>query len=139
MIDKLIKKIAKQFGKMSKTRGGKHKFLGMGIKYHDKKVTVRMKKYILKAIDTFKEDIIQDAAMLATNYLFNVRDIPKLDEERADNFHSVAAQLLLVGNRCRLDIKMAVAYLCTKVSKPDKDDWKKLKKEHYNIFKEQLI
>jgi hypothetical protein len=113
---------------MSKTRGEKHEFLGMGIEYHDKKVTIEMKKHILKAIDTFKDDIVRNAATPATNYLFKVRDVPKLDKKKAENFHSVMAQLLFVGNRCRLDIKTAVAFLCTRVSKPDEDDWNKLKR-----------
>ena len=63
----------------------------------------------------------------ATNHLFKVRDVPKIDEKRAENFHSVMAQILLIGNRCRLDIKTALAFLCTHVSEPDKDDRKKLK------------
>ena len=33
-----------------------------------------------------------------------------------------------VGNRCRLDIKTVVAFLCTRVASPDEDDWKKLRR-----------
>ena len=128
VVDSVIKKIESKFGKMSQTRGDKHEFLGMDIVYHDKKVTVSMKKHIEKAIDSFEEDITREAATPATNYLFKVRDVPKIDEKRAENFHSVTAQLLFVGNRCRLDIKTAVAFLCTRVSEPDEDDWKKLKR-----------
>ena len=128
VVDSVIEKIERKFGKMSQTRGEKHEFLGMEIIFQDKKVSVSMKKHVLKAINSFNEDLIRDAATPATNHLFKVRDVPKLDEKKAENFHSVTAQLLFIGNRCRLDIKMAVAFLCTRVSEPDEDDWKKLRR-----------
>ena len=86
-----------------------------------------MKKHIEKAIESFEEEITREATTLAMNHLFTVRDIPKIDEKKAENFHSVTAQLLFIGNRCRLDIKTAVAFLCTRVSEPNEDDWKKLR------------
>ena len=107
---------------MSKTFRDKHEFLGMDIQFKNKKVTVGMKKYILKAINSFGEDITRNASTPANPYLFKVRDAPKLSEEKADIFHSVTAQLLFVGNRCRLDIKTVVAFLCTRVASPDEDD-----------------
>ena len=35
-------------------------------------------------------------------------------------------QLLFTGIRCRKDAQTAIAFLATRVRKPDKDDWKKL-------------
>ena len=128
VVDSIIKKIESKFGKMSQTRGNKHEFLGMDIDYHDGKVSISMKKHIEKAISTFEDEITREAATPAMNHLFKVRDVEKLDEKRAENFHSVTAQLLFIGNRCRLDIKTAVAFLCTRVSEPNEDDWKKLKR-----------
>ena len=37
------------------------------------------------------------------------------------------AQLLFTGIRCRKDAQKAIAFLTTRVRKPDKDDWKKLR------------
>ena len=57
-----------------------------------------------------------------------MRESTKLDEERAENFHSVVALLLFVSRRCRLDIQTALAFLTTRVSEPTLDDWNKLKR-----------
>ena len=75
---------------MSQTRGEKHE-LGMEIFHHDKKVKVGMKKHVIKAIESFKEYITRNTITPATNHLFKIRDVPKLDEKRAENFHSVTA------------------------------------------------
>ena len=60
--------------------------------------------------------------------MFNTRDVKKLPEQIADTFHSIMASLLFILRRCRLDIQTAVTFLCTRVSDPDEDDWKKLKR-----------
>ena len=52
----------------------------------------------------------------------------KLDEERAQYFHTIVAKLLFRYTRARSDIHTAVAFLCTRIKAPDKDDWKKLKR-----------
>ena len=128
VIDDVIKKIESKFGKMSQTRGDKHDFLGMEIKFKEGKVTISMKKHILKAIDTFEEKITRNALTPAKNNLFETADTKKIDEKRADNFHSVTASLLFISRRCRLDIQTAIAFLCTRVDKPDEDDWAKLRR-----------
>ena len=128
VINDIISKIEDKFGKMSKTMGDEHDFLGMNIKYKNKKVEISMKKHILKAINEFMDDITKNATTPAKSYLFNVRESEALDEQRAENFHSVVALLLFVSRRCRLDIQTAVAFLTTRVSKPTEDDWRKLKR-----------
>jgi hypothetical protein len=55
-------------------------------------------------------------------------DSTPLSQERAEHFHSIVAKLLYICKRCRLDIQNAVAFLTTRVSKPDEDDWRKLKR-----------
>ena len=99
VVSDVIKRIESKFGKMSQTRGKDHDFLGMSMNYtDDKKVKIGMKKHILKAMDTFKDDITRNASTPATSYLFKVREeSPKLDEERADNFHSVVANEVLLN------------------------------------------
>ena len=130
VVTKIIKQIEAKFGKMSQTRGDEHEFIGMNMKFtKDKKVKIGMKKHVLKAINSFHDDITRDAATPATSYLFSVRESsPKLSEEKADNFHSVVAMLLFISRRSRLDIQTAVGFLTTRVSGPDQDDWNKLKR-----------
>ena len=88
-----------------------------------------MKKHILKAIETFDEDITRNAATPAISNLFKIRQSPALTKAKADNFHSVTASLLFILRRCRLDIQTAVGFLTTRVSScPTEDDWTKLRR-----------
>ena len=80
---------------MPQARGDEHYFLGMNIKFKDKKVKIRMKKLIQKAADTFMDDITRNATSPATSYLFKISEAAKLSEENSDNFHSVVASLFI--------------------------------------------
>jgi len=72
---------------------------------------------------------VRNAATLATRYLFHVKeDSPLLDEARSENFHLIAAKLLYISRRCRLDIQMALGYLTTRVSCLNEDNWAKLRR-----------
>ena len=51
-----------------------------------------------------------------------------LDEEQAMAFHRTVAQLLFLCIRARWDIQTAVAFITTKVKKPNEDDWRKVKR-----------
>ena len=51
-----------------------------------------------------------------------------LSDQQAEKFHSTVAKLLYITKRSRPDIETAVAFLTTRVSKSDEDDWKKLKR-----------
>lgn len=51
----------------------------MNIKFKENKFKVDLKKRILKAVDTFMEDITRNAATPVSSYLFNIKDSPKLD------------------------------------------------------------
>ena len=60
--------------------------------------------------------------------LFEVRkDAVPLDEDRSILFHRLVAQLLYIMKRTRTDITPAIPFLTTRVSKPTKDDWNKLR------------
>jgi len=102
----------------------------MKIKFHgNSTVSIDMKDYVKEAINEFSESITRSAATPATRHLFDVRDdAKKLDKEQADMFHSTVAKLLYICKWCRLDIQNAVAFLTTRVSNPDEDDWKKMKR-----------
>lgn len=129
VVDEVISKIESKFGEMSKTRGKKHSFLGMEMELRDGMIIISMKKHIDKAIEEFKGEVNRTATTPAKGYLFEVREnAEKLDSEMADNFHSVVASLLFISRRCRLDIQTAVAFLTTRVSDPDVDDWSKLRR-----------
>ena len=114
---------------MSQKRGSTHEFLGMVLEYKKQKFTVSMEKHVQKAIDTFAGKVTQNAATPAKGDLFEINENTlKLDEDCADNFHSVVASLLFISKQCQLDIQTTVAFLTTQVSNPDKDDWSKLRR-----------
>lgn len=63
----------------------------------------------------------------ARSKLFTVHDnSPLLGVVQADFFNSMTARLLFAVKRVRPDIQVAVAYLCTRVWEPTKDDYLKL-------------
>ena len=109
-----------------------HDYLGIDLDYSErKKLKVSMIKYIDKIFKGFSEDIGTPAADPAAKHLFQVREDGEaqyLSEEKAQEFHTVVAQLLFLCNRARRDIQVAVAFLITRVKKPDVDDWGKLRR-----------
>jgi hypothetical protein len=56
----------------------------------------------------------------------NTTNPKKLDKEMGDMFHQNVAKLLFLCKWARLDLQMAVAFLCTRVKDPNTDDYKKL-------------
>ena len=59
--------------------------------------------------------------------LFVIRaDAKPLPEAQAQAFHHFVAKALYLSKRARPDILLTVAFLTTRVSMPDVDDWRKL-------------
>ena len=52
----------------------------------------------------------------------------RLENKYADIFHSILAKLLWVAKRGRHDIKPAISFLCTRVTKSTKEDKAKLRR-----------
>jgi len=95
----------------------------------DRKVSIHMKNHIQEAIDWFQEDISQSGSTPANKNLFTIEhDSLELSNEKSDKFHSIVAKLLYISKRTRPDIKPTVAFLCTRVSQPTENDWKKLRR-----------
>jgi hypothetical protein len=51
-----------------------------------------------------------------------------LNKEEGEVFHSVVAKLLYISTRARMDLLLAVAFLCTRVSKSTEQDREKLRR-----------
>ena len=68
--------------------------------------------------------------MFPNTNLFNVREDSKqelLDETQSQVFHHAVAQLIFTRIGCRKDAQTSIAFLKTRVRKPDEDDWKKMR------------
>ena len=95
------------------------------------KVGVSMIKYVDKVLEGFLEDLGASAATPAAEHLFQLRNDSEaeiLSEMKAQEFHHITAQLLFLSARARRDIQVDVAFLTTRVKKPDVDDWGKLRR-----------
>ena len=129
----IINKLETKFGKMTIIRGKLHTFVGMDIELtEDKKVIFFMKEYIRECIEAFEQtgDKIKGKGNTpATNTLFEVnKNVNELDSEKSEVFHHIVSKLLYVSKRARIDIDLAISFLCTRVSKSTEDDWNKLRR-----------
>ena len=109
-------------------RGKTHEYLGMDVDLQQEgKVIISMKNYINNMLGELPKDMDGVSATPAAKHLFEVNEEnPKyLDNEQKQIFHHNVAKLLFLSKRARPDIQTAVAFLCTRVQKPDLDDWKK--------------
>eukprot|EP00980_Cylindrotheca_fusiformis_P026811 scaffold17566_cov108-Cylindrotheca_fusiformis.AAC.1 len=111
---------------MTVTRGPKHTYIGMDIEFmKNGEVKILMKDYLTD----FTEDCSRRAVTPAANHLFRVnKNAETLDEDDRKLLHSITAKLLFVLRRARPDIQVAIAFLTSRVTKADRDDWKKLKR-----------
>ena len=127
VVTQVICEIEAYFGKLKVNRGNEHDYLGMNIVFKDKKVEVEMKKQIREAIQWYGKLGNARPPTPAAKHLFMTNENAKsLEPSVSDKFHSVVAKLLYISKRARPDIEPTVAFLCTRVSCPDVDDWKKL-------------
>jgi hypothetical protein len=101
VVEDIVTKIEERYGKMTVTRGTKHTYIGMDIKFMGNgEVQIFMKDYILEAIEMFPEDCTGKAVTPARNHLFRVNPTgTKLSEERRAILHSITAKLLFVSKR----------------------------------------
>ena len=125
-----VKKTYGSIGEVKTTRGKVHDYLGMNLDYTvDGQVTIGMVPYIESMVEGFPKQSLQGPAVKSpwNENLFKVHDkSPKLDQQRAELFHTVTAQGLFACKRARPDISPAIAYLTTRVREPNEDDWDKL-------------
>jgi hypothetical protein len=110
------------------TRGDIHDYLGMTLDYSvPGTVTIRMDDYVKDLLDEAPGDMAGTAATPASDHLFTVSEEPEyLDDTTSELFHHLTAKLLFLAKRARPDIQTVVAFLTTRVKRPDKDDYKKL-------------
>eukprot|EP00804_Cyclotella_cryptica_P021177 CCRYP_001489-RB/>CCRYP_001489-RB protein AED:0.45 eAED:0.38 QI:0/-1/0/1/-1/0/1/0/491 len=136
-LTKFILYLARIYGdKITVNRGKYHDYLGMDLDYSvPGKLRVSMIKYVDKILKDFPQAITKTSSTPAADHLFQIRDAEEvakqekfLSEEQARHFHHTVAQLLFLLTQARRDIQTAVAFLMTRVKKPDEDDWGKLKR-----------
>ncbi len=118
-------------GKMTVSRGKLHKYLGMTLDYSVRgQIKISMIDYVDEILTAFKKAEPKGAGIktnAAPENLFRVdEDCEKLSPNKAVEFHNLVAKTLYATKRARPDTCTAISFLTTRVSQPDKDDWKKL-------------
>jgi hypothetical protein len=131
VVTDILDKINARFGKdapLTITRGKIHEYLGMTIDFSQKgKAIFWMNDYVDNVIAETPDDWSGTAVSPAADHLNDVNpDAVKLGKTEADYFHTTTAKLLFLSQRVRPDIAPAVAFLTSRVTSPDMDDWKKL-------------
>jgi hypothetical protein len=132
VVTNVLNHLDQEFGNeapLTVTRGKVHDYLGMTIDYSTKgKVKFIMTDYITEMLDESPDDMGGESPTPAGDHLFtiNMTNPEPLNMEKADEFHRIVAKLLFLCKRARPDIQTPVAFLCTRVKGPDKDDYKKL-------------
>jgi hypothetical protein len=136
-LTKLVMFLAKKYGdKITVNRGNVHDYLGMDMDYStDGVVRLSMVKHLEKIFTDFPEEIGRASSTPASEHLFQVCNPEETEKmgkflppEKAEQFHHSVAQLLFVSSKVRRDIQTPVAFLTTRVKRPDEDDWGKLKR-----------
>ena len=98
-------------------------------------VNGKVKIIMTDNVDEIRKDAPQELLKPSRNQartpagkdLFDVdQNSEKLDDDRSDKFHSIIYKLLFISKRGRLDIQVAVGFLCTRVITSTIQDWKKL-------------
>jgi hypothetical protein len=119
-----------KYGELRTTRGKKHNYLGMDMDFSKTgEVSISMIKYLQETIEKFPENIEGSVSSPAAAHLFEINDqATKLEDERAQLFHTIVAKLLWICKRSRPDIHTAIAFLSRRTKEPDEDDWKKLRR-----------
>lgn len=130
IIIKLLKHKFRNEAPLTVTRGKVHEYLGMTIDYSVKgkaKFTT-MIDFIEGMIYELPEDTEGTVTTPALSHLFDVNDdAEKLSDSMGEMFRHNTTKLLFLCKHARPDIQPAVALLCTRVTAPDVDDYKKLR------------
>ena len=131
VVDSFIDWIKKKYGTIGEVKvvtGNEHTYLGMKIVYDDHGgVIIDMKKYVQDMIEEYPDELSGKSKTPANDKLFQVNNkSAKLEESRAELFHTMVAKGLFLSKQSCPDIQIAIAFLCTRVKQPTLEDWNKL-------------
>ena len=137
-LDELFNNLQSEFGeeqklqklqKLEREVGTVHDYLGLRIDYSvPSKVIFTMYDYIEDIIVEAPNDLKPKNCKYPSNdKLFHVdEDSPKLSHAKADLFHRMVARILYASHRARPDVAVTTAFLCSRITAPTEEDYKKL-------------
>ena len=132
VLDEFIGMMQNEFGKdapLSISCGPVQDYLGMTLDFSEKgRVVVKMHDYVKNMLNDAPASMDGKVATPAAAHLFKVNtENPKLlGKDKKDLFVHLVMQGLYLSQRGQPDIRMAISFLCSHLTCPDKDDYKKL-------------
>lgn len=120
----LLAELKKEFDDVKAEIGNDLSYLGMHIQLTKGKATVLMVQFAKELLNDYGH--VKEYNTPATSRLFDATAAEELNDDEKKKFHTTVAKLLYLSKRTRADILTAVAYLCTRVKCPTKEDQKKL-------------
>ena len=104
-------------------RGKKHSHVKFTLNYSIKgQVFIDMKDCVADVIKEFENEIISRIKNPANDELFEVCDSKPSFKEKKKEFHIMIAKAPFLTKRARSDIEYVVAFLSTRVFKPNEED-----------------
>ena len=132
VLDEFIGMMGKEFGQdtpLSLSRGLVQEYLGMTLDFSERgRVVVKMSNYVKNILNDAPASMDGKAATRTAAYLFKVNtENPKLlGKDKKEVFVHLVMQGLYLSQRGRPNIRTAVSFLCSPLTCPDEDDYKKL-------------
>jgi hypothetical protein len=91
------------------------------------KVKIKMMDYVNNMLADLPAEMYGEASSPAANHFLTVNDDQtKVDENKAQFFHTYVKKTMFLCKRTRPDIQTVVSFLNTRVKPCDEDDYKKL-------------
>ena len=122
--------LQQEFGQIKEvtgTRGKRHVCLGMTLDHSTPgEVKVDMTSYVDEMIRDCPIELDGKAATVSNEHLFDTTKGKRLGEAKQEAFHATVAKALFLTMRSRPDIRLVVAFLCTRVKEPTTYNWFKL-------------
>jgi hypothetical protein len=126
-----LNKMYGDHGPVTTTHGNVHDYLGMTFDFSVKgKVMIDMIDYMERMVDDFWTVLkpSDTAPTPAAEDLFAAGDGDDLERQRSEEYHTFVVKGLFACKRARPDIHPTIAVLCSRVKKPNENDWKKVQR-----------
>eukprot|EP01036_Dinobryon_divergens_P061981 gene61981-biopygen36379 len=126
--ESVITWLESEFDELKVPRGKIHKFTGMVFDFTERrKLKITMKKSLNDILN--RNNVTGTAATPTAQDLFQIDEAsPRLDESKAEKFHSEVASISYVVKRIKPECLTATSFLLTRVHYSTEQDWTKLER-----------
>lgn len=121
----IIKRLQEKVYGITVNHGKDQEYLGMHLDISKESIRINMNGYVDEILKA--NNITSSVTTPANSRLFNINSkLPLLPEKNQNEIRSIVYKLLYLSNRMRMDIAVAVNFLCTRTNKYTIEDQFKL-------------